>query len=531
MISLLENIRIDEAQKTPSGIKKYKNTSKEKTVHFLASDIYDTSDPGYDEKVKYYSAEGNGYIMDKEGKIYDVQCGSFSSDAGRIVGGTINKVCNIRKVLGKYDLYFSGYHGIFSKASSDTYDTIESDIADGMYLEDYIAKHWKDLDYQIRNSNKEIEQLKAKGDPNAKTTAQNKFDKKELRKQQFYARYVKLPNFLRFKITSDGVDIAYKEMFATDDINKNIEELQNELKNKFGNVIERFDTPEYKEMRNKIEKMLQDNLNNIFGDFIDNFLNSMFKTTNISSYEGINGSIKFDNKSYHEVVAIDSKTHKLVYVDTDKNKVIEGTPIPMMGNVIEVWLNKCSNKVKELFTRASKAFMKLNSKKRTEYVNNNYLTIWKNSGGWQYAEPSITKGEAKEQAKRDFEKMLDQHDVTKNNYLKFTWEMLADYIEGDMPDKPEDTSDEQIIKKPTGPEKVMSKKAQQEANEKMDAWHNGTRKQNLKNCSDAKLKMNYKICKDKGYDKEMKQIEDEASKRGIVLESFSFKDFLELKQI
>ena len=37
------------------------------------------------------------------------------------------------------------------------------------------------------------------------------------------------------------------------------------------------------------------------------------------------------------------------------------------------------------------------------------------------------------------------------------------------------------------------KSAVKAAEEKMLAWHEGRRKQNLSNCSDAKLKMNYKV--------------------------------------
>ena len=53
----------------------------------------------------------------------------------------------------------------------------------------------------------------------------------------------------------------------------------------------------------------------------------------------------------------------------------------------------------------------------------------------------------------------------------------------------------------------------------MDAWHNGTRKQNVEACSDAKLKVNYDICKQKGYDKEAELLKKEADARGLTLES------------
>ena len=64
-----------------------------------------------------------------------------------------------------------------------------------------------------------------------------------------------------------------------------------------------------------------------------------------------------------------------------------------------------------------------------------------------------------------------------------------------------------------------------DAGPKMDAWHAGTRKQNVGAMSDAKLKMNYKVCQAKGYDKEMDILKAEADKRGIVIESFTYEDF------
>ena len=58
----------------------------------------------------------------------------------------------------------------------------------------------------------------------------------------------------------------------------------------------------------------------------------------------------------------------------------------------------------------------------------------------------------------------------------------------------------------------------------MDAWHNGTRKQNVEACSDAKLKLNYEICKDKGYTKEADILRKEAESRGLTLESLNLEE-------
>ena len=55
--------------------------------------------------------------------------------------------------------------------------------------------------------------------------------------------------------------------------------------------------------------------------------------------------------------------------------------------------------------------------------------------------------------------------------------------------------------------------------EKMKAWHDGTRNQNVGALSAEKLKQNYQICIDAGYDKEASILRDEAKKRHIKLDN------------
>ena len=54
-----------------------------------------------------------------------------------------------------------------------------------------------------------------------------------------------------------------------------------------------------------------------------------------------------------------------------------------------------------------------------------------------------------------------------------------------------------------------------EQEQKMDAWHNGSRGLNIKACSDSKLELNWKICKAKGYNSEAQQLEAEGRARGL----------------
>lgn len=61
----------------------------------------------------------------------------------------------------------------------------------------------------------------------------------------------------------------------------------------------------------------------------------------------------------------------------------------------------------------------------------------------------------------------------------------------------------------------LTKDDKEDAESKMDKWHEGKRKQNVKACSTDKLIMNLGICKRKGYDSEAEQIQDELDSRGI----------------
>ena len=63
--------------------------------------------------------------------------------------------------------------------------------------------------------------------------------------------------------------------------------------------------------------------------------------------------------------------------------------------------------------------------------------------------------------------------------------------------------------------KVFQESADLTPEEKMDAWHNGSRGFNIKAASAGKLRSNLKICKDKGYDSEAAQIRAELKSRKL----------------
>jgi hypothetical protein len=69
-----------------------------------------------------------------------------------------------------------------------------------------------------------------------------------------------------------------------------------------------------------------------------------------------------------------------------------------------------------------------------------------------------------------------------------------------------------------GKKTVMNWRAQSAAYDKMKAWHEGRRKQNIGAMSDTKLEMNYRICVQQGYEKEARELMKEATKRNLDLE-------------
>lgn len=89
------------------------------------------------------------------------------------------------------------------------------------------------------------------------------------------------------------------------------------------------------------------------------------------------------------------------------------------------------------------------------------------------------------------------------------------------------------VKKLNKPDEVKSIKPVSSTNypkiayDKMLAWHNGTRKQNVGAMGDEKLKMNYEICIEMGYTREANILKSEAEKRNIILEAVSDRKILE----
>ena len=536
MKTILQNIF--EASSKPSDLRKYKRTERKETVHFRSSDMYDAKDPGYNDEFLYFDGSGNGYIKDKQGHVYDVVTFDRNSDAGAIAGGSHDYFVTIKKANGKDDFHVHGWVAIMSKGSNTN---CIGDIKAGYYLEDYIAKYWNKYD----DKDGKFKELAEKGDKNAKAYDVQKAERAQNKKDEFDARYVVVPSNLSWEIIDGKFTISYWNL-----TNSSIKELENKrtqwLKQ---NNLKSWDenaknNPEYQKLNDAVSNgynEFRSLIMSVLEPVLFNKLQEVFKTKDLKSLSGLAGSFVYDKqymlgkKEYgYRVLSIDTKKKQFAVIHTGDRKVLDNNIDIQLNDVISIYKNKASEKMIALFKKVSEAWHKANARKQGEYVKNNWEQIYHDSaGGYIYGNHSKTKGQAKEEAKRDFEQLIKDMDFNYDGKNKFTYSLslVQTYVEGDMePDaepieKPLENP-EPKEKKERGKDTKMSKGANAAAYDKMKAWHEGTRKQNLSNCSDAKLKMNYKVCKELGYEKEMREIETEAKKRDIVLESISLNDYI-----
>lgn len=497
-------------KKKPSGIGKRKDTSRKVKVHFCASDIYDFNDPGYEDDVKYYSDECDGFIYDKNGIMHGVKSSSYSSDTGRIAGGTMNYSLTILKANGVDDAHFSGYTAIFSRPSSETCTTIVSDIENGYYLEDYIAKHWLDLSYSTRDKFKAQFE---KGDPNALSYTGIKKSIADIKKENFWARYLYMPRAFSFSIEKEGVKLS------------NVLGYDKEL-SRFNN-LSRDEWEKIKDERAKIvEKKTEVLVKGIITPIIIRELKKLFKTGTISNYAGISGYIGFKEISYDIKPAFDSVEQKFVLVNPDNQSINSSSPEMILDGQLTFYKDKASNASAKLFKAASEAFLKANKKKQTEYVNANWESIYdKSFAYWKYTK---TKSQARAEAKQDFINMLNKNDYAKSNVLYFAWPMLKDFIEKDASYVDPDVQNTSVT--PQAPlsvnvenvDNILSKvkpSFYKEAYRKMADWYNGIRTENVRALGDEKLKIYYAICLKSGFTQNAEKLKQEALSRNILFES------------
>lgn len=509
-------------QKRPSGLGKIKDKSREEDVEFIAGDIYDLSDSNrYTEKMKYYKGEGNGYITDKEGHVYDVFTRAEQGDAGRIAGGSTYRYVTIKNVKG-VDIKFRGYSAIFS--SSRGMDIID-DIEAGMYLEDYLAKHWGDISNDVQK-NKEIEKLKETGNAEAKTYNKQKEESAADKELKFWERYLIVRNIKisvkngDIEIDTQDADEHYKRKLGREKYKKENGWNEEELYKEYISVLKDALKP-------AVSKIFSDT----FGCSLDDMNGLVFNIVAKANRNIPMIRLGFDTKK-KEFVELAYEKAKL----RGKNEWVGTTIEPAIGPTVTLVKKDANEHMIEIFINASNEWMKLNKGKQHEWVNKNWEAIWKsgNSYHWLYGQQTMSKTDAKKTAAEDYKKDLAAHKWdTSGDTITFLTEFISQFMTA--PEKIEQVTGEEVeespkdvSKKERGKNTVMGKGARAKQEPKMDAWHKGERKQNVANCSDAKLKLNYQICKDKGYEKEAAQLKAEADRRGIVLESLSLTEFIEI---
>lgn len=479
-------MRINEAKK-PSNVN-LKVNARKVVNQYITGDIYDFHSPMESKEDTYVDHNGNGYIMDKTGREYPVSAAISQGDAGRIAGGSTSYCVTIYfpGVVGKdgKEAFYSvkGYTAIFSKGDNTG---CVSDIQNGYYLEDYIAKY----NSHDHNLPQELyDELVSRADANAVSYDAQKKAKADEKQAAFDKQYKGL--------SSKGIECEIKngEVIA-----KNLQYYNDETSS--------YD--EYAAPKNIIDKAVA--LFEINGYTFKDFEGATFIAKPDKDY---NLDIRFDTKT-GEIIAFEKHGSRMSKVDFDRVSArIENIKIDKTSPFGKLIMKTVSDKA-----GTQSAFI------TTDNIAKQINKIWGRGSSWGthtgYSDTAFSLGtpesemrhiranvrrHAIEELKAEFAKM--------KNPDSFTYEALKEVINllpkkelaNSAAEKPAETTTTEF-------------KANPVAVQKMTAWHNGERKQNVGACSDAKLKMYYNTCKSLGFETEMNVLKAEAESRGLLLES------------
>lgn len=479
-------MRINEAKK-PSNVN-LKVNARKVVNQYITGDIYDFHSPMESKEDTYVDHTGNGYIMDKTGREYPVSASISQGDAGRIAGGSTSYSVTIYfpGVVGKdgKEAFYSvkGYTAIFSKEDNTG---CVSDIQNGYYLEDYIAKY-NSHDHNLPQDL--YDELVSRADANAVSYDAQKKAKADEKQAAFDKQYKGL--------SSKGIECEIKngEVIA-----KNLQYYNDETSS--------YD--EYAAPKNIIDKAVA--LFEINGYTFKDFEGATFIAKPDKDY---NLDIRFDTKT-GEIIAFEKHGSRMSKVDFDRVSArIENIKIDKTSPFGKLIMKTVSDKA-----GTQSAFI------TTDNIAKQINKIWGRGSSWGthtgYSDTAFSLGtpesemrhiranvrrHAIEELKAEFAKM--------KNPDSFTYEALKEVIEllpkkelaNSAAEKPVETTTTEF-------------KANPVAVQKMTAWHNGERKQNVGACSDAKLKMYYNTCKSLGFETEMNVLKAEAESRGLLLES------------
>ena len=541
----LVNFLNEAKSPAPSALKKFKQGKDNVECEFIAGDIYDLSPENrYKDTVSYYKGDGDGYIMSKDGRVFDVKCSERTSDAGRIAGGSFHVNVTILRVgPNAENIDLSGYSAVFSNPSSPTYGSLISDIKDGIYLEDYLAYHKDDIDYFARKTTWVKELIDAGDGTGSRTEKMKKRDAKIAKEESFNQRYCVINKNISFSCTG-GHSLEFYDNGGYDKIVAEIRPSSTKNKGKGG----MFGSGKA-EQAVKVPEDVNNAIIEGFRPMAEAIVSNMFGSADAKGLK-FEFSISFEGQQKYDgpVFGWDIKNKKFAVLDMEKRKVLDRKYELRLSCVYHrkyrgdtVEYSKFALKFLE---DASKIMVKsLGSE--SAYVAANYKSVmW----GKSYYGSKMKAGEAKEECKRQFAKMKGDKTFSIDRYQFYITPKIAAEVLGGKSYKkffktaeseaPSETDVAQIETpeitngpdKPKASTKSASEtygKAYGPAKEKMEKWHAGTRRQNLKNCNDGKLRMNYAICKELGFKTEMDLIKKEAESRGIILESMlSMKDYI-----
>ena len=541
----LVNFLNEAKSPAPSALKKFKQGKDNVECEFIAGDIYDLSPENrYKDTVSYYKGDGDGYIMSKDGRVFDVKCSEGTSDAGRIVGGTFKiSVVIFRVGPNAENIYLTGYSAVFSSPSSPTYGSLISDIKDGIYLEDYLAYHEDDIEYSLTRTTWVKELIDAGDGTGSRTEKMKKRDAKIAKEESFNQRYCVINKNISFSCTG-GHSLEFYDNGGYDKIVAEIRPSSTKNKGKGG----MFGSGKA-EQAVKVPEDVNNAIIEGFRPMAEAIVSNMFGSADAKGLK-FEFSISFEGQQKYDgpVFGWDIKNKKFAVLDMEKRKVLDRKYELRLSCVYHrkyrgdtVEYSKFALKFLE---DASKIMVKsLGSE--SAYVAANYKSVmW----GKSYYGSKMKAGEAKEECKRQFDKMKGDKTFSTDRYQFYITPEIAAQVLGSKSYKtffktaeseaPSETDVAQIETPEitNGPDKPRASvksasetygKAYGPAKEKMEKWHAGTRRQNLKNCNDGKLRMNYAICKELGFKTEMDLIKKEAESRGIILESMlSMKDYI-----
>lgn len=535
--------RFQEAKPVRPSSAKTKWTKDTHTATFKSAGGFDGVHMGtYEGTETYTHSDTTGYILDKNGNKYDVSARTREGDSGYISGGARDYYVTIYLTEDR-GISFHGYSALFSTPHGTN---IISDLEHGYYLEDYIARNAEFM--SVPSELKEIvAQLKAAGNKDALSYDGLKAKAVADKGAKFDTQYVPITRtsagegYWLARIQNGKVQCYKKDYVGSKNPDGSVREdpynyedipFRQTISSNYDKETSKT-TYEYYELEGKtqLNEVIARKFN-INGYTVADFEGVKFEFTLIepsyrSSYTRTYG---FNDSHY---LALDTKSNKLVLVEVTKNK--QGNPVREVKEITDDYfrinsINLASTDFSKLVLEAYQAWYerKWNTEKAEKIAaiadriysdpdNKRYMGYWDNHRNPNY----INKSDALYRAKSEYSSYLSKA----KQKTSVTWEEFTETVKS-MPaggnEKAAEVIEDKLEKEDPVKTAVVKKsrtgtpvKLDQEVIDKMTAWHNGTRRQNVGACSDAKLKTNYKACKQLGFEKEAEILKKEAEARNL----------------